>query len=73
MDEYIHNFGSGIGSADALFLAHFGAPALFAAKEIDKENKKSLYYQDLRKKRPLLLGAQLGGLNSGWQGLNSHE
>jgi len=52
MDEYIHHFGSGIGGADALFLVHFGAPPVSGAKEIDKANKKSLYYQDLSKKRP---------------------
>jgi hypothetical protein len=33
-------------------LAHFGAPPVSGAKEIDKANKKSLYYQDLRKERP---------------------
>jgi hypothetical protein len=52
MDEYIHHLDSGIGSSDALFLAHFGAPPISGAKEIDKGNKKSLYYHDLSKKRP---------------------
>jgi len=33
-------------------LVHFGAPPISEVKEIDKANKKSLYYQDLSKKRP---------------------
>jgi hypothetical protein len=35
-----------------LFLAHFGAPPIFGAKEIDRVSKKSLYYRDLSDKRP---------------------
>jgi hypothetical protein len=52
MYEYIHHLDSGIGGTDAFFLAHFGAPPVSEAKGIDKGNKKSLYYQDLSKKRP---------------------
>jgi hypothetical protein len=33
-------------------LAHFGAPPISEAKEIDNICEKSLYYQDLSKKRP---------------------
>jgi hypothetical protein len=43
---------SGIDGSDTRFLAHFGAPPIFGAEEIDRANKKSLYYQDLRKERP---------------------
>jgi hypothetical protein len=43
---------SRIGSSDVLFLVHFGAPPVSGAKEIDKKDEKSLYYQDLRQKRP---------------------
>jgi len=52
MDEYIRHLNSGIGGADVLFLVHFGAPPISEAKEIDKQCRKSLYYQDLSKKRP---------------------
>jgi hypothetical protein len=43
---------SKIGSSDALFLAHFGVPPVSGAKEIDRVNKKSLYCNELSKKRP---------------------
>ncbi len=52
INEYIHHLDSKIGRSDVLFLAHFGAPSIFEAKEIDKPNRKSLYYRDLRKERP---------------------
>ena len=52
MDEYIHHLDSKIGRSEGIFLAYFGALPVFGAKEIDKGNKKSLYYQDLSKKRP---------------------
>jgi hypothetical protein len=48
----MHHSDSKIACSDVLFLAHFGAPAISGAKEIDKVNKKSLYYQDLSKERP---------------------
>ena len=47
MNEYIHHSDSKIGVSDALFLAHFGAPAISGAKEIDKADRKSLYCHDL--------------------------
>jgi len=50
--QYIHHFDSETGGADALFLVHFGAPPLAGAKQFDKQCRKSLYYQDLRKERP---------------------
>jgi hypothetical protein len=50
--QYAHHLNSEIGSSDALFLAHFGAPPVFGAKQFDKQSRKSLYYQDLRKERP---------------------
>ena len=52
MNEYIHHLDSKIGRSELIFLAHFGAPPIFEVKEIDKGNKKSLYYKDLSKKRP---------------------
>jgi len=52
MNEYIHHLDSRIANLEALFLAHFGALAVFRAKGIDRVTKKSLYYQDLSKKRP---------------------
>ncbi len=33
-------------------LLHFGAPPVSEAKEIDRVDKKSLYYHDLSKERP---------------------
>ncbi len=33
-------------------LVHFGAPPFSAGKEIDRVNRKSLYYNELRKERP---------------------
>jgi len=33
-------------------LVHFDAPPISGAKEFDKKDEKSLYYQDLRKERP---------------------
>ena len=52
MDEYIHHLDGRIGSSESLFLAHFGAPPISRAKEIDRGEKKSLYCNDLEKKRP---------------------
>jgi len=50
--QYTHHLNSGIGYADVLFLAHFGALPIFEVKEFDEISKESLYYQDLSKKRP---------------------
>ncbi len=52
INEYIHHLDSRIGGTDLLFLAHFGAPPVSGAKEIDTLEKKSLYCNDLSKKRP---------------------
>lgn len=52
MNGHIHNLDSKIGSSVALFLAHFGAPPIFGAKEFDTIEKKSLYCNELRKERP---------------------
>jgi len=52
MDEYIHHLDRKIGRSECIFLAHFGAPPISGAKEIDKVDEKSLYYQELRKERP---------------------
>jgi len=49
--EYIHHLDSRIGGTDALFLAHFGAPPIFRAKEFDRVSRKSLYCNDLSKKQ----------------------
>jgi hypothetical protein len=38
--------------SDLLFSDHFRSPLVLGAKEIDKVDKKSLYYRDLRQKRP---------------------
>jgi hypothetical protein len=51
MYEYIHDLDSRIGGTDALFLAHFGAPPVFGAKEFDRVSRKSLYCNDLSKKQ----------------------
>jgi len=52
MDEYTHHLDSRISRPESLFLAHFGAPAISGAKEIDRVDKKSLYCHDLEYKRP---------------------
>ena len=52
MDECIHHLDGRMSSSDALFLVNFGAPPISGRNEIDKTNRKSLYYHDLRKKRP---------------------
>ncbi|MDH4238872.1 MAG: hypothetical protein OEW48_04860 [Phycisphaerae bacterium] len=52
IDEYTHHLDSKIGRSEGIFLAHFGAPPISGSNEIDKVNKKSLYYNDLSKERP---------------------
>ncbi len=52
MDEYIHYFDSRMSRSEFIILVHFGAPPFFAGKEIDKVNRKSLYYNELRNERP---------------------
>ena len=50
--QFVRHLNSEIGGTDVLFLAQFGAPALFGAKQFDKQRRKSLYCRDLSKKRP---------------------
>ena len=52
MDEYIHHLDSEIGRSESIILAHFGAPPVSRAKEIDNVEKKSLYCNNLRQERP---------------------
>ena len=52
MDEYTHHLDSKISRSESLFGVHFGAPPVSGAKEIDRVDKKSLYYRDLEYKRP---------------------
>jgi hypothetical protein len=52
MYKYIHHLDTTISGSELIFLAHFGAPPIFGAKEFDTLEKKSLYYQDLSKERP---------------------
>jgi len=52
MDEYTHHLDSEIGRSELMFLARFGAPPIFGAKDFDRVNKKSLYCNELSKKRP---------------------